>query len=99
MEAWILQQQILPVGPQMWLPGWSCEGAEAFSVLQRWTVELGWVGETTKPVSASLKEVTQLLVVPRVPGSTLVLKMLGLHSLLEAENLSLPSRGQTDESE
>lgn len=87
----MLQQQILPVGPQTWLPCWSCEGAEAFSVLQRWTVALGQVGEMTKPVSASLKEVTQLLVVPQVPGSTLVPKMLGPSSLLEAENLSLPS--------
>lgn len=98
MEALVLQRWILPVGPQTWELGWGCDGVEAFSVLQRWRVELGWVGEMTKPVSASLKKVTQLLVVPQVPGPTLVPRVLGLCSLLEAEKLSLPSRGQTDES-
>lgn len=72
---------------------------EVFSVLQRWTVELGWVGEMTKLVLASLKEVTQLLVVPQVTGLTLVPRVLGLCSLLDAENLSLPSRRQIDDSE
>lgn len=99
MEALVLRRQILLAGPQMWEPGWSCDGVEVFSVLQRWTVELGWVGEMTKPVLASLKEVTQLLVVPQVPGPTLVPRLLGPCSLLEAENLSLPSRGQIDDSE
>lgn len=91
VEALVLQWQILPVGPQTWLPGWSCDGVGVFSVLRRWTVELGQAGEMTKPVLASRKEVTQLLVVPQVPGPTLVLRVLGLCSLLEAENPSLPS--------
>lgn len=90
-EALVLQRQILPVGPQTWEPAWSCGGVEVFSVRQRWTVELGWVGEMTKPVLVSLKEVTQLLVVPPVPGPILVLRVLGPCSLLEAENLNLPS--------
>lgn len=98
MEALVLQTQILPAGPQMWKPGWGCDGLEVFSVLQGWRVVLEWVGEMIKPVLSSLREVTQLLAVPQVPEPTLVPRVLDLCSFLEAENLSSPCRGQTNDS-
>ena len=71
---------------------------EVFSVLQGWRVELGWVGKMLKPALVPRREVTQLLVVPQVPEPTLVPRLLGLCSLLKAENLSSPCGGQINDS-
>lgn len=99
MEALVLQRQIPPAGPQMLKPGWSCGGLEVFSVLQGWRVKLGWAGEMLKLALVPLREVTQLLVVPQVPEPTLVPWVLDLCSLLEAENLRSPCRGQINDAE